>query len=375
MPGDYQVGAYYFGNYHLDPRNEAVHGPSWTEWELVKRAVPRFPGHPQPRVPLWGYEDEADPRVFARKIDAAADHGIDYFIFDWYAYDDGFFLNRCLDEGYLGAPNCERAKFCLMWANHDWIDIHPAKAHQKPDLLYPGRVAPQTFDRLMDQIILRYFKHPSYWGIGGCPYFSIYELGKFVASFGSVPAARAALDEFRSRAQRAGLPGLHLNAVLWGQPILPGETVPTDPGRLLETLGFDSFTSYVWIHHVRLPDFPATAYGDVRERYLEYWQRIASEIPRLYFPNVTMGWDSSPRTVQSDVFCNLGYPFMPTLVQNTPEAFREALGQVKARLAEQPSKILNINAWNEWTEGSYLEPDTAHGYAYLEAIKAVFCSS
>ena len=31
-----------------------------------------------------------------------------------------------------------------------------------------------------------------------------------------------------------------------------------------------------------------------------------------------------------------------------------------------------INSWNEWTEGSYLEPDTVHGMGYLEAVKRVF---
>ena len=47
------VACYYFGNYHPgDPRNEARMGPGWTEWELLKSARPRFPGHQQPKVPL-----------------------------------------------------------------------------------------------------------------------------------------------------------------------------------------------------------------------------------------------------------------------------------------------------------------------------------
>ena len=66
----------------------------------------------------------------ARKIDAAADHGIDAFIFDWYWYDDGPFLERGAGaRASCGAANNDRLKFALMWANHDWLDIHPAKLH------------------------------------------------------------------------------------------------------------------------------------------------------------------------------------------------------------------------------------------------------
>ena len=78
------VGCYYFPNYHFsDARNAHVHGPGWSEWEVVRHAVPRFPGHRQPLVPEWGYTDEADPEEMARKIAVASLHGIDYFIFDY----------------------------------------------------------------------------------------------------------------------------------------------------------------------------------------------------------------------------------------------------------------------------------------------------
>ena len=373
MPGDYQVGVYYFGNYHVDPRNEAVHGPGWTEWELVKRGEPRFPGHQQPKVPAWGYEDESDPAVFARKIDAAADHGIDYFIFDWYWYDDGPFLDRALDKGYLGAANNSRLKFCLMWANHNWVDIHPQKAHAPSNLLYPGQVTPETWETITDVVVERYFKHPSHWLIDGCPYFSIYDLYRFMENFGGVRETRAAIDRFRAKTKAAGFPDLHLNIVMWMQPIVPGETVPRDPDQLVGELGFDSVTSYVWVHHAGMPNFPQTEYTHLRDRYLEYWDRAEATYHVPYYPNVSMGWDSSPRTVQSDVFENIGYPFTPTLANNTPAAFREALAITKARLDRRSGpKIMNMNAWNEWTEGSYLEPDTINGMGYLEAVRDVF---
>ena len=62
------IAAYYFPNYHADAKNEEVHGRNWTEWELMKCARSRFEGHQQPKVPVWGYEDEADPAVMAKKI-------------------------------------------------------------------------------------------------------------------------------------------------------------------------------------------------------------------------------------------------------------------------------------------------------------------
>ena len=93
------VAAYYFPNYHTgDPRNDLNKGKNWSEWELVKAAKPRFPNHQQPKVPEWGFSDEKDPKVMAKKIEAAVSHGIDCFIFDWYMYEDGPFLNRCIDE-------------------------------------------------------------------------------------------------------------------------------------------------------------------------------------------------------------------------------------------------------------------------------------
>ena len=368
------VACYYFGNYHPgDSRNVRQKGPGWSEWEVVKAARPRFPGHVQPNVPLWGYTDESDPRAMAQKIAAAADHGIDAFIFDWYYYNDGPFLERPIDTGFLKAANNHRLKFALMWANHDWTDIHPYRRGTPAKLLYPGAITPATFDRICDHVIERYFRHPSYWKIDGRPYFSVYELYKLVESCGGVDQTKTALDRFRAKARAAGLPGLHLNAVTWGVQILPGETSVQDPAALIQRLGFDSVTSYVWIHHVQLPKLQ-TDYDWVRDQYFTYWDEAEKKFGVPYFPNVTMGWDSSPRAAQQDEFGDFGYPFMNTIGNNTPANFRQALELTKRRLLAQPTgpQILNINCWNEWTEGSYLEPDTVHGLQYLEAVAGVF---
>ena len=368
------VVSYYFGNYHPgDPRNVKTKGASWSEWELVEQAKPRFPGHQQPHVPLWGYTDESQSAVMAQKIAAAADHGLSAFIFDWYYYDDGPFLDRPIDRGFLQATNNGRLQFAFMWANHDWQDIHPYHRGDPRKTLYPGRVTPESFDKIGDHLIRDYFTRTNYWRIGGKPYFSFYDLSKLLANFGSVPATRAALDTFRAKARAAGLPGLHLNAVVWGQTILPAEKTVADPAKLVRDLGFDSVTSYVWIHHVALPKL-ATDYDFVRDQYFTYWTRAATNFDVPYIPNVTMGWDPSPRADQAQAYGNFGYPFMNTITENSPENFRTALAMAKQRLLAEPQglRILNLNCWNEWTEGSYLEPDTVHGLAYLDAIKSVF---
>jgi len=72
---NYEVAVYYFPQWHVDAQNEKTHGYPWTEWEALKTAKPRFEGHQQPKVPLWGYEDEADPKVMAKKIGAIGSTG------------------------------------------------------------------------------------------------------------------------------------------------------------------------------------------------------------------------------------------------------------------------------------------------------------
>ena len=163
---------------------------------MVKAARPRFEGHQQPKIPAWSDGDESDPKVMQQKIAVAADHGIDAFIYDWYFYDDGPFLQRGLERGFMKAANVDRLKFGLMWANHDWIEIFPASANTQPALVYPGRISRPGWERMTDYAIKTYFHHPSYWKIDGRPYFSVYDLSKLLESFGSVAETRTARQPF-----------------------------------------------------------------------------------------------------------------------------------------------------------------------------------
>lgn len=374
MEKQYQVAAYYFPNYHEDDWNLEWHGEGWNEWELLKAAGPRFEGHMQPKVPLWGYENEADPKVMEKKIKAAADHGLSAFLFDWYWYEEGPYLHRCLEDGFLKADNNSDLKFALMWANHDWLEIQPATRCQPYPKRTIGAVSEEVFIKATDHMIAHYFGHPSYWKIEGKLYFSIYEMMSLVKGLGGLEQTKRVLEELRQRVRAKGLGELHLNAVVWGINTLPTENAMTDPNEVVEYLGIDSVTSYVWIHHLPMKHFPTESYPDAIKKCKCEHVRLTNEHTLPYIPNVTMGWDSSPRTVQTDRFDPVGYPYSPVYIDNTPEQFAKALQDVKDFIDSGASKypICTINAWNEWTEGSYLEPDTIHGMGYLEAIRDVF---
>ena len=96
----YDVAAYIWPAYTGDePRTRMFWPEGNGEWESVRKATAKFAGHTWPRRPLWGYCNEADPRVMEMQIDAAADHGVNVFIYDWYWYDGRPFLEQCLNNG------------------------------------------------------------------------------------------------------------------------------------------------------------------------------------------------------------------------------------------------------------------------------------
>ena len=329
------VACYYFGNYHPgDPRNVKSKGKDWSEWELVKAARPRFPGHHQPNVPLWGYTDESDPKVMAQKIAAAADHGIDAFIFDWYYYNDGPFLDRPIDIGFLKAANNARLKFAFMWANHDWQEIHPYKTrHRAQGALSRRRDAGELRQDLRPRHPLLL---PASVLLADRRAALLLVLrpdeadGGLRQRRGDARGARQVPREGRGRRPAGPAPERRR---LGARRSCPARK-PADPVKLVKDLGFDSVTSYVWIHHVPLPKLQ-TDYNEVRDAYFRYWNEAERKFGVPYYPNVTMGWDSSPRAHQDDEFGNFGYPFTNTIGGNTPERFKEALAMTKRRLLSE----------------------------------------
>lgn len=372
-----QVLAYYFPDWHRDPRNAQWFGEGWDEWTLLEAARPRFEGHRQPRRPIDGSFDEATPAAAERQIRLAAQYGVDGFLVDYYWYDDGPYLQAALDDGLLAARNANDVKFALMWANHELVDIfpHDDPSNDSPRRLKNGAIDRAAFEKLARHVIDRYFARPNYLTVDGRPWLSIYELGSLIAGLGGVPETVDALAWFDDQTRQAGFEGLHLDAVIWGIGVLPTAITLDSPAGLVRRLGFRSATSYVWVHHADLSgfEFPRAEIGPLRAAAFAEYERYVAELDVPFYPNVTVGWDASPRTDQNRAFERGRYPWTTTF-DPSPEEFKDGLLLAKSFLERhgQPHPIITVNAWNEWTEGSALLPDSHHGYGYLEMIRDVF---
>lgn len=192
VTGDkYTVAAFYWPAYHYEPKSEFLFPEKTGEWEIIRNAVPKEEGHQQPKVPLWGYLDEANPKDMELKITTALEYGVNTFIFDWYWFEKAPFLERCINDGFLKANN-DRMNFYLMWANHDvkknYWNVH--KFGEDESILWDGAVNREQFSHIVERVINQYFSKPNYLKINGMPVFSIFSIHNLLEGFGS-PDRRA----------------------------------------------------------------------------------------------------------------------------------------------------------------------------------------
>lgn len=351
----YDVAAYVWPSYHPDPRARIFWPDGIGEWQTVLSNRPKFPGHTQPRMPLWGFCNENDRYVMQMQIDAAADHGVNVFIYDWYWYDNMPFLEGCLNDGFLKAKNNSRMKFYIMWANHnvDYLWDTRNSDSVKNVSLWSGQVDFHAFRPMARRIIEKYFSHPQYYKVNGKPAFMIFDLRNFIRGMGSIDDARKTLDWFREETVRAGFPGLEIQGVI-------GKIKP-DRRQQIEGLGMDAITNYQIAAITNID----RDYADIIAGAKKYWYEASEAFEVTYYPHISVGWDNNPRFKE----------FIPGVVKNnTPEEFEKGLRAVKEFVDKHPAQapLITVNSWNEWTETSYLQPCTMYGYGYLEAVKRVF---
>ena len=362
----YDVAAYLYPAYVADdPRLRPFWPMGIGEWATVMTMQRRNPGHYWNRTPLWGYINEADPSVMEMEIDQATRHGINVFIFDWYWFDGRPFMETTLTNGFLRAPNRDKMKFYLMWANHDVVNTWDTRISRLPEqnVIWRGAVDRQEFERVCRRNIELFFSQPEYYKIDGKPVFMIYDVKNFIDGLGGIREAADAVKWFRREVKKAGFPGLDLQFTMWGPNLNysgfdAGKTDKPEDAFVTQ-LGFTSSSHYQFCHFTNVND----DYNNIMGRVREEWSKIDSTFSIPYYPHVSIGWDNSPRITHSAV-----------VRDNTPENFARALRDARDYADRHPDQapLITINSWNEWTETSYLQPDNVYGYGYLEAVKKVF---
>lgn len=357
-----KIGAYYYPGWHHCKVRDASFPRKWSEWQLVYDCKPSFTGHDQPKLPLWGPENEADPAVFEKKLAAAGDYGVNFFVFAFYWSRGKRLLEGALNDGLLKSRNRGQTEFALMWANRMPRKVMPVK-DATARLIDPSRLVytdPADFLEFVTFIADRYFVEPDYFRVNGACYLSIFDTAFFIRQLGpelATTTIRQARQFLETRSMK-----LHLAAI---------DPIP-EHQPLLKAIGFDSVTHYVF-----LPDWGGDYLQDfnscaaLREDQWRHYQP-ATGLP--YVPSVTPGWDATPRAVDYGQAKPGRYPWSPILTGTSPQAFGDFLAHAAdfaLRESSFPHPMVMISSWNEWSEGHYLEPDQKNGFAWLEAVRNV----
>lgn len=313
---EWEVGVYYFPGW-----------PSASNWLPIKNWG---------RKPLLGYYKEGSPEVMDWQIKWCLEHGITFLIFDWYWVQGNRMLEHALHDAFLKSRYGDMMKFSLLWANHN-----PPKTSSLEDLLNLTRFC-----------IDKYFRLPNYLRIDDKPTLFIFTPRQLTDDLG-VEGVKEAFAKMRELCQQEGLNGLFIIGCMhdsdWDL-------------RVMKEEGYDAVSGYNYPWAGAGPDDKRAPYDDMLEGHLRIWKNIV-EKGYDYIVPTTPGWDPRP------------WHGTNTLVRTnpTPASFERMLSLAKEFIEEKNlRKMVIIEAWNEWGEGSYIEPSREWGFAYLDAIRNVF---
>ena len=340
-PMPVRLVAFYLPQFHAIPENDEWWGPGFTEWTNVTKALPRFAGHYQPRLPgALGFYDLSDADALRRQAELARQYGIFGFCFHHYWFGGRRVLERPL-ENLLAHAEIE-IPFCINWANENWTRTWDGSERS---VLLGQQHSPEddlAFARSLEPL----FDDDRYIRIGGKPLMMLYRPSL-------LPDAKATVERWRehfaSRGQEIFVtmaqafddddPSVYgMDAAVGFPPHRTGARVnPIASSRLFD------------------PNYGATLrfYDDMMRESIAY----RPDGFRL-FPGVCPSWDNEARRP------GRGHAF----VGSSPTKYGHWVEQAGRWIIDQApveERLVFINAWNEWAEGTYLEPDRHYGYAYL----------
>jgi glycosyltransferase involved in cell wall biosynthesis len=340
-----KVLAYYLTQFHAFPENDKWWGTGFTEWTNIARGVPRFKDHYQPRIPRdLGFYSLADVETMRKQAKLAQAAGVYGFVYYYYWFNGKRLLERPLEQ-FLKARDINMP-FCLMWANENWTRRWDG---MEGEVLISQDYLSDDDQRLLSDFN-RHFKDKRYIRIQGRPLLMIYrprlipDTANVIARWRSIFANKFNEDPI----------------IVMSQSFDDYDPTPSGMDGAIE-FPPHKLTKYVPLvgsEHKILDDTYSGqiySYDDVAKYSLEE--------PRPNFPlikTVVPSWDNDARRQGSGL----------VIQGSTPQKYESWL----ATLVQQAQKhtffgepFVCVNAWNEWCEGAYLEPDLHFGSAYLNA--------
>ncbi len=337
--------AFFLPQFYPIKENDEFWGKGFTEWTNVARAKPNFEGHYQPQLPAdLGYYDLRVPEVLEQQAEFAATYGIYGFCFYYYWFNGRRLLERPLDQMLRsGRPDFP---FCICWANENWTRTWDGAASE---ILIQQDYSDDACEQFIRDVI-PVLRHPRYIRVGGAPMLLVYRIN-------ALPKPMTITQKWREICAAEGITSLHICAV---QSFGVGDPRPYGCDAAIE---FPPHTERLIMDRESVSGIHADFRG-----YLEHYPAIARNQLALPWPDYTWyrgvmpSFDNTPRRgVHAHIYLN-----------SSPSEYQSWLYElVKQELRWKATQepIVFINAWNEWAEGAYLEPDQKYGRARLLATR------
>jgi len=338
--------AFYLPQYYPFEENNRFWGKGFTEWHNVSRALPLFPGHYQPRLAgELGYYDLRLKEVMKRQIELAGQHGIYGFCFHHYYLDNKPIMRKPID---LFLKNKDLVfKFCLHWANESWTVRWDGEKQKGGVLLNQTHDDTENMGFIKDA--LPAFRDERYIRVEGKPVLLIYRPALF-------PDLNRTADKWRKYCKNLGLNGLYIVLV---HTFFDNSKNPKQYG-CDAAVEFPPHQSFIIPKKLNVPYYT----NELEINVFDY-KKLAAFSMKMKQPSYTLfrgimpDWDNTARTKTPKIY----HGSSPAVYQ---EWLTRLLEYTKDNLPADRQFVF-INAWNEWAEGAYLEPDRKYGYAYLNA--------
>lgn len=338
--------AFYLPQFHPIAENDVWWGEGFTEWSNVRPALPQYEGHDQPRTPgELGYYDILDDGVMHRQIELAKSAGLEGFCFYFYWFAGKRLLEAPL-ERYLGDTSLD-FPFCLCWANENWSRSWDGLENE----ILIAQKHSETDDINFIEYVSKYLLDERYIKVDGKPVLLVYRPSL-------LPDPFATATRWRDWCRENDVGEIYL--------VSTTSFDSCDPG----IFGFDAATEFPPNNtspesaQELAPRLQADFSGNIFD-----WRSIAArsadylEPDYKLFRGVNPRWDNTARRDSASTI----------FVGSTPHAYQawmeRAILDTKRRFLDPSEQLIFINAWNEWAEGAYLEPDQSYGYAYLNATR------